>query len=159
MEQSILIPGPLESAALDGIVAKAGSIYDQSLDKTQAVINHEHAQAIQELAQQVAAAAAMPVVERSTSSTDVTAQHDVVYIWSGAMNAMTIRLRPAADSTRVAVYSFFVPTGGNPDISIVSESAGYTVVLPSDYAQLPNTWCEIEAMQVGNRFFVRIINY
>lgn len=158
MDQNILIPGRLASAATNGIVAGANTIYDDNIGEFQSTINAENEQEISAIRQELDSIAGMPVVELQAGTTSLVAQPNVAYLF-GSTNTLTIRLRAGENQGRIQVYSFLIPTGNTPNISIVSDTAGMTVILPSDFLVLPNTWIEVEAMQVKNKFFVRAINY
>lgn len=153
--ESIKIPGRLESKAVEGIVAYTSAIYDEIQNVNQAVINSHLNNRIQALDQKIDIVSGMSVIANPEST--LIANPDVVYIWTNTTNNLSINLKAPSITSKVAVYSFFVHTGNNPNITITSNEG--SVILPTDYSIAAATWCEIQVMYANGYFFVRHINY
>lgn len=157
--ETIKIPGRLESAAIGGIVANTTAIYDTTIGATQNIINHRINSRIDDISTRIDSVSGMNVVDVGLPPSTLTATPDNVYFWGSNAVDVTITLTAPEDTSKVAVYSFFVKTGATaPNITFNKEQS-YSLVTPGDWAIQPDTWCEIEVMFVGSAYFVRAINY
>lgn len=157
--ETIKIPGRLESAAIGGIVANTTAIYDTTIGATQNIINHRMNSRIDDISTRIDSVSGMNVIDVSLPPSTLTAIPDNVYLWADNAVDVTITLTTPEDTSKVAVYSFFVKTGSvAPEITF-SCGQEYSVVTPNDWEVQTNNWCEIEVMLVGSVFFARIMNY
>lgn len=161
MSKKVYTPGELISAEKDGFVTATSEIADRvgGTEKTQRQINDEVAAALLTMQNDINTLRGMSVVDVGLFPSTLTATPDNVYFWGSNAVDVTITLTAPEDTSKVAVYSFFVKTGATaPNITFNKEQS-YSLVTPGDWIIQPDTWCEIEVMFVGSAYFVRIINY
>lgn len=161
MSKKVYTPGELISAEKDGFVTATSEIADRvgGTEKTQRQINADVAAALVTMQNDINTLRGMSVVDVGLPPSTLTATPDNVYFWGSNAVDVTITLTAPEDTSKVAVYSFFVKTGVTaPNITFNKEQS-YALVTPGDWPIQPNTWCEIEVMFVGSAYFVRAINY
>lgn len=161
MSKKIHTPGEFISAEKGGFVTATSEIADRvgGIEKTQRQINADVAAALLTMQEDINTLRGMSVVDVGLPPSTLTATPDNVYFWESNAVDVTITLTAPEDTSKVAVYSFFVKTGATaPNITFNKEQS-YLLVMPSDWAIQANTWCEIEVMFVGSAYYVRVINY
>ena len=161
MGKKVYIPGELDSAEKGGFVTATSKIVDRvgNTEKTQRQVNNEVVAALVTIQQDINTLRGMAVVDVGLPPSTLTATPDNVYFWADNAVDVTITLTAPEDTSKVAVYSFFVKTGATAPTITFNKEQSYSLVVPEDWTIQADTWCEIEVMFVGSAYFVRAINY